>query len=432
MVGAEGAQRRRSLLAPFQYQAFALLAGGQAASSVGDGLYAVALPFYVLSHHGGAVMLATVLAVYGVPRTVLIPLGGVLADRFSPWRTMMAADLIRTVAATVLAVSAFNDHASLAFLIPIALVLGAGEGLFLPSSQAIVPSLVSRDTLAAGNAIVSSSNQLASILGPVAGGVIVAAAGSDLAFAVDAGTFLFSAITLALIPLARHAAGDRPETVESVDASVAEPAPSQAGDGEEAGQPTFLELLRTSPIIRVWLLIDVGANLALAGSIQVALPVFVRNGLGGGAGGYGAVLAAFGAGSVVGLLVVGSITHPRHPMPTTTAFALVAMLALAAVGFTGAVWAAAVLFAVVGTTLACTNIIGLTAFQKWAPPQILGRMMSLLLLASYGTTPLGILIGGFLVNGLGATATFLIAAGAAILTLLAGLTSRTWREFSVD
>jgi hypothetical protein len=62
---------------------------------------------------------------------------------------------------------------------------------------------------------------------------------------------------------------------------------------------------------------------------------------------------------------------------------------------------------------------------------MLGRMMSLLLLASFGTMPLGILIGGFLVDGIGATATLPIAAGISALTLLLALTSKTSREFSV-
>jgi hypothetical protein len=77
-------------------RSFRLLAGGQFASTIGDYCYAVALPWLVLSSHGGAILLGTVLACYGVPRTVLIPVGGVLA----------------------------------------------GEGLFIPASVAIMPSLL--------------------------------------------------------------------------------------------------------------------------------------------------------------------------------------------------------------------------------------------------------------------------------------------------
>ena len=69
---------------PLAVRDFRLLSFGLLASTVGDFCYAVALPWLVLSAHGGPVLLGTVLACYGVPRTVLIPVGGVLADRLSP------------------------------------------------------------------------------------------------------------------------------------------------------------------------------------------------------------------------------------------------------------------------------------------------------------------------------------------------------------
>ena len=77
---------------------FRLLASGQFVSNVGDGLYAVALPWYVLSHHGGAILLGAVLAAYGIPRTCLIVVGGHLADRFGSWTVMMGADIGRLAA----------------------------------------------------------------------------------------------------------------------------------------------------------------------------------------------------------------------------------------------------------------------------------------------------------------------------------------------
>src|SRR5262249_47860495 len=72
---------------------FRLLAGGQFASTIGDYCYAVALPWFVLSNHGSSTLLGLVLACYGLPRMVLIPVGGVLADKVGPRRLMMVADL---------------------------------------------------------------------------------------------------------------------------------------------------------------------------------------------------------------------------------------------------------------------------------------------------------------------------------------------------
>ena len=91
---------------PLGVRSFRLLAGGQFASTIGDFCYAVALPWLVLSTHGGTVLLGTVLACYGVPRTGLIPVGGVLADKVGPRTLMLTADVARGVLVAGLAVLA--------------------------------------------------------------------------------------------------------------------------------------------------------------------------------------------------------------------------------------------------------------------------------------------------------------------------------------
>jgi hypothetical protein len=87
----------------------------------------VALPWLVLSAHGGAILLGIVLACYGVPRTVLIPVGGVLADKLGPRTVMLTADVVRCVTVAGLAVLAARHVTSLAALGPIAALIGAGE-----------------------------------------------------------------------------------------------------------------------------------------------------------------------------------------------------------------------------------------------------------------------------------------------------------------
>src|SRR5258706_14785782 len=80
---------------PLAVRDFRLLSLGQLASTIGDYCYAVALPWLVLSDHGSTVLLGTVLACYGVPRTVLTPVGGMLADKLGPRTLMLSADVLR-------------------------------------------------------------------------------------------------------------------------------------------------------------------------------------------------------------------------------------------------------------------------------------------------------------------------------------------------
>ena len=203
-----GGERRKTLRrlgslrsGPLGVRSFRLLAGGQFTSTIGDYCYAVALPWLVLSTHGSAILLGAVLACYGVPRTVLIPVGGVLANKVGPRTVMLAADAARCVLVAALAVLAARHTASLAALGPVAALIGAGEGLFLPASFAIMPSLLNGERLAAGNAISTAAVQAGSLVGPALGGVLVAVShASTWAFAVDAASFAVSALTLALIP----------------------------------------------------------------------------------------------------------------------------------------------------------------------------------------------------------------------------------------
>src|SRR6266851_9629371 len=158
---------------PLAIRDFRLFSLGQLASTIGDYCYAVALPWLVLSAHGGAILLGTVLACYGVPRTVLIPVGGVLADTVGPRTLMLAADAVRCVLVAGLALLAARHTASLAALGPIAALIGAGEGLFIPASYAIMPSLLDAEQLAAGNALSTAAVQAGSLLGPALGGALV-------------------------------------------------------------------------------------------------------------------------------------------------------------------------------------------------------------------------------------------------------------------
>src|SRR5215468_4964605 len=184
---------------PLAVRDFRLLSLGQLASAVGDFCYAVALPWLILSTHGGTILLGTVLACYGVPRTVLIPVGGILADKLSPRKVMLAADSVRCVLVLVFAVFAARGLVSIPYLGPVAAVIGAGEGLFLPASAAIMPSLLPADSLQAGNGLSAAMIQVGSLVGPVLGGILVTWAGPAPAFGVDAASFAISAAALALM-----------------------------------------------------------------------------------------------------------------------------------------------------------------------------------------------------------------------------------------
>jgi hypothetical protein len=416
---------------PLGVPSFRLLAGGQFTSTIGDYCYAVALPWLVLSSHGGAILLGTVLACYGVPRTVLIPLGGVLADKVGSRTVMLAADAVRCVLVAVLAVLAARHTASLVALGPLAAFIGAGEGLFIPASFAIMPSLLDREQLGAGNAISTAAVQAGSLLGPALGGALVAATrASTWAFAIDAVSFAVSALTLALIPRKRASGSVAAGAVE-VDGTGGTDAggtgTSAAGTSAAGTGGGALALLKRSRVLQVILVVVIAANLAGGGMSEVALPSLAHARFG--AAGYGALLACFAAGGVIGTLAAARSGGLRAPVIFASALFLVSAAADALVPYLGGEAGAAAMLFVSGGANGLGNVTVLTVLQKWTPPALLGRVMSAVMLCAFGSFPLSVAISGVLVRHIGPSLFFPVAGAVVAVAIVGGLTQREFREF---
>jgi MFS family permease len=430
-------------LAPLRHRGFRLLVTGQLASNVGDAFYAVALPWYVLASHGGALLLATVLAAYGIPRTVLVAVGGYASDRWQPWRVMMSADAVRAVAVAGLAVAAFTGPPNPAVLIPIAVVIGAGEGLFLPGSFSIIPALLPDSDLQAGNSVAFAGTELATLAGPAIGGGIVALAGPAAAFVADAATFVISAATLAGVTVVQQARRGQPVPVPSAgpaspgspgtspDEMTAATPPGEAGTPTSPRQlpPTLWRLIRSDRALQIILLVTLAANLGSGGLGDVALPALAHGPFHAGAAGYGGLIAAIGAGALIGTIAAGQSHRFRRPALVASAAFLIEAVFMAIVPYLGSAIPAAVALALFGGLNGFGNVLAVTAVQRWAPPELLGRLMGLVLLASFGIFPVSVILGGLVVHDFGPAPFFPAAAAALAIAVLGGLTQRTWREF---
>ncbi|MGH7910211.1 MAG: MFS transporter [Candidatus Dormibacteraceae bacterium] len=420
--------RRRHLprsLRPLRHTGFRLLTAGQVVSNLGDALYAVALPWYVLSARGDTVLLGAVLAAYGIPRAALLLAGGHASDRWHPWTIMMAADGTRAAAAAAFAIAALSGRADAYVLVPIALVLGAGEGFFLPASRAIVPSLLPGEDLQAGNAMTSGANQLTLLVGPAVGGVVVAAFGPAPAFAIDALSFAVSAATLLGVRAGRRRPS--PETVPGTGSAE----PGGAGPPSQAESRTLRGLLTERALI-VLLAIFLAGNLTTGGLVEVALPALAHGPLQAGARGYGALVAALAVGGLAGTLAVGQVRRPGRPaIVCSVAYLLLAGLIGVAPYLPGAV-AVGIVLGAAGVCNGFGDVLFITTLQRWAPIHLMARIMSLVLLASLGSFPLSVVVAGVFVRAFG-PALFFPAAGIVIaLAVTGGLTQREWRGFGAS
>ena len=409
-------------LSPLRNRSLRLLLAGQVTSNVGDACYAVALPWYVLAAHGGTALLGVVLVAYGLPRTCLIAIGGWASDQWGSRTVMLATDAARFLGVGALAAVTALGPARAGYLIPIAVVLGAGEGLFLPASLSIVPSLVEGDDLEAANALTTSGAQLAILAGPAVGGALVALASPSLAFALDAASFAVSALTLARLRAARPVG---PPTSGPV-AGPKDVTPAAAGT-----MSMFFAFFRSQRVLQVQFLLVIVANLGSNGVDNVSLPALAHGALHSGADGYGLILAAGGAGALLGSLLAGQVRRPRRPAVVAVLGFEVAAVAILATPFLGHTLAVAGSLAVQGLTVGFANVLLYAAFQRLVPPALLGRATAVLTLGMYGTAPLSVALAAIFTRNLGSASFFLFAGISLTIAIIFGLGQKSWRDFGL-
>jgi hypothetical protein len=363
-----------------------------------------------------------------VPRTVLIPVGGILSDRLGPRTLMLFADVLRCVLVGVLTFLASRHTASLVTLGPTAALIGAGEGLFLPASFTIMPSLLDDARLAAGNALSSTAVQVGSLIGPAIGGALVATTGSSTAaFGIDAASFAVSAVSLALIP--RHAAARSMAAApaETADRTTDSPAAEPLAAEPPAAPPGMLAYIRQSRAMQVILVVAIAANLTNGGIDGVALPALAHAHWG--AGGYGTLLACMAAGAVIGTLAAARSGGLRNPAMVASTSFVVESAVIALVPYLGGEAGAAGALLLIGVCNGLGNVLFFTMAQRSIPRAILGRVLSMIMLCSFGTYPLSVVVAGVLVRHVGTAPCFPIAGAFLLVAILGGNSQRAFRDF---
>ncbi len=290
------------LVRPLRRPAMALLWSGLALSSVGDQAYAVAFTWIAVEAFGAA---AGWLAAMG-PLVVLLTLafGGRLADGWAPLRAMLGADLARAVAllGVVAAWEAGGGPSPSALLTAVA-VLGAGQAVFRPALQSVIPALVPDPAaLPAANALLDATERIARLLGPALVGALVLVLPIRHMLTVDAATYLASAAALLAIQRRARLPAARPASPGNLLASMLH--------GVRAVRRHRLlgyVLAASSPLNGAWYAV-----------FFLIMPLMVaRNGLtgpgGSGVAAYGAVISAYGCTNLLANLVIGSRPMPARP-----------------------------------------------------------------------------------------------------------------------
>ncbi len=383
---------------------------GETVSMLGDQFYLVALPWLALALTGSSLALGLVLMAAAVPRAVLMLVGGALSDRIDPRRIMIASSLARAVLVGILAVLVWTDAVQLWHLYVLGAGFGAADAFFQPAALALVPRLVPQERLEASNALVMGSMAVTGMIGPAIAGVAIAATGTALGFGIDAVTFLFAVVTLMLVRRPPETSGQASEPART---------------GTLAAILDGLRYASADAQMRTVLLAVAAINLAVVGPFFVGLPVLVES-FDSGPLAYGIVLSAFGGAALAGAIAAGTLgSRARMSLVIpATAGGLAAGMIL--VGLAPNAWATALAAIPLGAGVGVLQVSGMAWLQRRSEPAYLGRVMSLVMFAVMGLTPLSYAIAGAVAES--GPALLFTGAGAGMI-LLAAVTafSPAWR-----
>lgn len=402
---------RIPILRALSQRDFAKLWAGQTVSLIGDGIFTVALAWQALQLPSPTAALGIVLVVRSVMRVATLLIGGALADRYQKRLLMLGADALQLIAIAVLAYIVAEQHLEVWHLAIVAGTTGIGSGVFLASSSALVPELVTEDHFQSANALRSSSDLFAyELVGPAVGGILVATVGTAAAFAVDATTFLASIFALLSIRPRRLVRDERSSTLLS--------------DVKEG-----IRYVARTPWI--WIsLVAVGTvgNFASFGPLAVLIPLFVRDHLHGGAAVLGFVWAGFGIGGLLGAIFSGSIRiRLSSAVPAYVGWATSAV-ALGVLAFAPNALVAAIILGVAGFGGQIGEVIWDTLLQTLVPRRLLARVTSTDWLLSLTLQPVGLALAAPVAGWMGVGGALIVGAALSTSAMAAGAASSAVRN----
>jgi MFS family permease len=367
------------------------------ASNIGTWIQNVSAAWLMTLLAPNALMVGLVQTLSGLPVFLLIIPAGALADLVDRRRLLLFAQVWMFVAAALLGWLTVEGVMTPEVLLLLTFGLGIGAALNGPAWQASLPELVSRDELTAAIALNGIQFNLARAIGPALGGVLVAAIGAGSAFLINAASFLGVVVVLYRW---------RREPSHST-------LPAERLLGAIKAGIRYTRYSR--PLIAV--LVRSGAFIVGASAVPALLPLYARYELGAGATGYGVLLGFFGAGGVIGGLLMPEVRRHLsrdHTLIGSTIVYAAATVMLGEVNVAGAAYAAMGLGGLAW-------VLGMTSLNV-AAQVVVPQWVKARALASYQLVVQGsIALGGLLWGGAASHSTVPLALDLAAVLLVVGL-----------
>lgn len=404
---------------------FLLVAVGQIISIFGNQILRYALPLYLLKQTGSAALFGTILALSFLPMLILFPIGGIIADRVNKRNIMVILDF-----GTAILIFAFYSLAGRLDIVPlmaVTMILLYGiQGVYQPAVKASVPALVPAEQIMQANSIVDTINSIASMAGPVIGGLLLSLLGLTPILYLSIICFLASSI----LELFIHIPFDQKPAAGGIFAT-----------GLEDLEESFRFIFQKQPILWKISSLFAASNLLLTSLMIIALPVLITQRLGFAPGMadrlYGYAQGAVAAGAVAGGLLAGifanKLQSKSSPLLLTGCSLCILAEGLALKFFSQP-------FEIYAMLLICSCLLltlhtlfqiqMMTYLQLLTPAHLIGKVISCFMCIVMCTNPLGQLLYGFIFDQIGGSVYWLFVLTSVIMIIISVRTRHMFDHIS--
>ena len=373
MESTEGGIER---FAAFGNRNFRLYFIGQTVSSIGSWAQSLAVTWLVLEITNRSDQLGIAVALQFLPMLLLGAPAGVLVDRFDNRKLLVATSSVSALLALGFGLVVATDLVNMWWIYGLTMMLGLVLAVERPTMQAILLQLVGPELLPNAVAINGTINSVSRLIGPAIAGVLIAVVGIEVGFFVNAASYLV--VIAALLLLRSNELHPRPLAVR---------AKGRLREG--------FAYVRSHPdVARPLLVMAVVGTIAL--NFQTTIPSMVRFGFDGGAGAVGLCMSVSAIGSILGGVYIAGVTpHPRR----TLALVLLGFgVACLAISLAPAYWVFVAMSTAVGFASASFQSVNTVVVQQATEPGMQGRVMALHQMAWFGSTPIGALLMGWIIQ----------------------------------
>jgi MFS family permease len=362
-----------------QNRDFKVLLVSQGISSLGDAVSFTALPLLVLALTGSGFAMGIVGALQAVPALLFGMVAGAYADRGDRKRMMFVADLGRAALTALIPLSVALGGPTMTVILVVAAPMAILRSFFLAGYTASVPALVGRSQVGRANSIFEVIYSTGYILGPAIAGVLATTIGPGPTMAIDAVSFALSALGLIFVRRDLRAPVDRPR----------QPLLTEIREG--------IDFIVRNPILRTSILFWGVISILLA-PLVTALAVHVTRDLDEPASVLGLILASYGVGTLLGSVLTARWIGRGRVAEMLLGGNFVMGIALIALAVTVELPVQLAVAFVAGIVQSVVLVVYLTLRTVHSPDELLGRVGSTARTISLGLQPVGLLIGGALID----------------------------------